>query len=179
MKKGAPAKVTQRTSPSFTGITALKKFAALAALVTISAAIAAPASAATLVRVALTGKSDAQITAEISAAAQTVCAGEKSVFAAACIETTTRDANRQLTSLIKARSTSTPARRESVSVVRVSLKGKSTDQIHAEIKTAAQAVCKASKDFANRNEYQACVGGTVRAAKAQLQAMGSRSLTNA
>jgi hypothetical protein len=172
--------VTQRLLPAPHRIYTLKKFVALAALVTISAAIAAPASAATLVRVSLAGKSDIQVRSEISAAAATVCASEKSAFAATCIETTVRDANHQLAGIIKARSTSkVEARPETVSVVRVSLKGKSTREIHAEIKAAAQIVCKASKDYNNRNEYQACVGGTVRSAKAQLQALSVRSLTNA
>lgn len=159
----------------------MKKFAALAAIVTVSAAIAAPASAANLVRVPLAGKTSVQINSEIKAAAQAVCATEKAVSVASCIDSTTIDANRQLASLIKARSgtTKVATRQEAVTIVRVSLKGKSTDQIHAEIKAAAEAVCKASNDFANRNEYQACVGGTVRAAKAQLQALNARSLTNA
>ncbi|ALL13874.1 hypothetical protein [Caulobacter henricii] len=154
----------------------LKKFAALAAIVTVSAAIAAPASAANLVRVSLAGKTSVQISNEIKAAAEAVCANEKSVSVAACIESTTIDANRQLASLQKARTgaTKVATTQEAVTIVRVSVKGKSTDQIHAEIRAAAEAVCKASKDFANRNEYQACVGGTVRAAKAQLQAMNNQ-----
>ena len=150
----------------------MNKFAALAALATVSAAIAAPASAATLVRVQLANKSDAQISSEIQAAAQTVCAAEKS-SGRECVESTVRDANRQLNGIIKARTTSTSkvaVRREMISVVRVSLKGKTTEQIHAEIKIAAEMVCKSTKDVNSRNEYQACVGSAVRSAKAQLQA---------
>jgi UrcA family protein len=151
----------------------MKKFVALAALVTVSAAIAAPASAANLVRVSLAGKTSVEINNAIKAAAETVCAGEKPAMVAACLESTTYDANRQLASILKARSGAPKvwARRESVSVVRVSLKGKSTDQIHAEIRAAAEAVCKASPAFHSRSDYRACVGGTVRSAKAQLQAM--------
>jgi hypothetical protein len=159
----------------------LNKFVALAALATVSAAIAAPASAATLVRVQLANKSDAQITSEIQAAAQTVCAAEKS-SGRECVESTVRDATRQLNSIIKARSPSTSkaaARQEMISVVRVSLKGKTTEQIHAEIKIAAETVCKAGKGYINRSEYQACVGGAVRSAKHQLQALNVRSLANA
>jgi hypothetical protein len=159
----------------------LNKFVALAALATVSAAIAAPASAATLVRVQLANKSDAQITSEIQAAAQTVCAAEKS-SGRECVESTVRDATRQLNSIIKARSPSTSkaaARQEMISVVRVSLKGKTTEQIHAEIKIAAETVCKAGKGYVNRSEYQACVGGAVRSAKHQLQALNVRSLANA
>lgn len=151
----------------------MNKFIALAALATVSAAIAAPASAATLVRVQLANKSDAQISSEIHTAAQAVCAAEKTT-SAECVESTVRDANRQLAGIIKARSTSTvAARREVVSVVRVSLKGKTTEQIHAEIKTAAETVCKGGKGYVNRSDFQACVGSTVRSAKAQLQALNS------
>lgn len=159
----------------------MNKFVALAALATVSAAIAAPASAATLVRVQLANKSDAQISSEIQAAAQTVCAAEKS-SGRECVESTVRDATRQLNSIIKARSPSTSkaaARQEMISVVRVSLKGKTTEQIHAEIKIAAETVCKAGKGYVNRSEYQACVGGAVRSAKHQLQALNVRSLANA
>jgi UrcA family protein len=160
----------------------LNKFVALAALATVSAAIAAPASAATLVRVQLANKSDAQISSEIQAAAQTVCAAEKA-SGRECVESTVRDATRQLNNIIKARSPATSkaaARQEMISVVRVSLKGKTTEQIHAEIKIAAETVCKASKgSFINRADYQACVGGAVRSAKHQLQALNARSLANA
>lgn len=173
--------MTQRPSPRIYRIYIVKKFAALAALVTVSAAIAAPASAATLVRVSLAGKNSVQINNEIKAAAQAVCATEKTTAVEACVESATADANRQLAGILKARSgaTKVSTRRETVSVVRVSLKGKSADQIHAEIRAAAQAVCKASNDYTNRYEFQACVGGAVRAAKAQLQAMAVRPLTNA
>jgi hypothetical protein len=148
----------------------LKKFAALAALITVSAAIAAPASAATLVRVSLAGKSDAQINTEIRAAAEQACLAEKN-SARECVDTAIADANRQLNSIIKARANPKVAsRQDAVTIVRVSLKGKSTDQIHAEIKAAANAVCKSSKEFNSRVEFQACVGGAVRSAKAQLQA---------
>jgi UrcA family protein len=151
----------------------LNKFVALAALATVSAAIAAPASAATLVRISLANKSDAQISGEIQTAATTVCAAEKS-SGRECIDSTVRDATRQLNA-IKARSTSKAAvRREAISVVRVSLKGKTTEQIHAEIKIAAETVCKSTKTgFINRADYEACVGGAVRSAKAQLQAFNS------
>jgi len=152
----------------------LKKFAALAALVAISAAIAAPASAATLVRISLANKSDAQINSEILAAAGQVCATEKATVQE-CIATAVRDANRQRASIMKTRGSSKPAdRQDAVTLVRVSLKGKSTDQILTEIKAAAETVCKATKDSSNRNDYQACVGGTVRAAKAQLQALAAQ-----
>lgn len=156
----------------------MNKLAALIALAAVSA-IAAPASAANLVRVSLANKSDAQISSEIKAAAATVCAAEK-FKTSACVESTIRDANHQLNGIIKARSTSKVAgRQEAVTVVRVSLKGKTTEQIHAEIKVAAQTVCKASKGYVTRSDYNACVGGAVRSAKAQLQALNGASLKQA
>ena len=156
----------------------MNKFVALAALATVSAAIAAPASAATLVRISLANKSDAQISSEIQTAAQNVCAAEKS--GRECVDGTVRDATRQLNSIVKARTSKVAARQEAISVVRVSLKGKTTEQIHAEIKIAAETVCKANKTgYINRADYQACVGGAVRSAKHQLQALNVRSLANA
>ncbi len=151
----------------------MNKFAALIALVTVSAAISAPASAATAVRVSLANKTPAQIGAEIQSAARTVCAADRDT-SAECVTNTINDANHRLNVILKASATSKAApRREAVSVVRVSVKGKTTEQIHAEIKIAAETVCKSSHGFTNRIEYQACVGETVRSAKAQLQALNA------
>jgi UrcA family protein len=66
-----------------------------------------------------------------------------------------------------------------VTVVRVSLKGKSADQINAEIKLAAETVCKAANSSGNRADFRACVGGAVRSAKAQLQAANVSSRRDA
>ena len=55
-------------------------------------------------------------------------------------------------------------------LVRVSLKGKSAEQINADIKIAAETVCKAANGVSNRADYTACVGYAVRSAKAQLEA---------
>lgn len=176
MKKTPPTKRNPPPPPRPYRIYAVKKFAALAALVTVSAAIAAPASAATLVRVSLAGKNSVEINNAIKTAAHTVCASEKATAVEACLEGATYDANRQLASILKARSGASKvwARRESVSVVRVSLKGKSSAQIHAEIRAAAEAVCKTSSGYNSRSDFRACVGGTVRSAKAQLQAMAAQ-----
>jgi hypothetical protein len=146
----------------------MKKFAILAAVAAVSA-VAVPASAAQLVRISLADKSTAQIDAEIRNAAQTVCADRKAVVSDACVTITIADANRQLNAIAKARVTKTVARREAVTVMRVSLKGKSAEQINADIKLAAETVCKAANT--NRADVRACVGGTIRSAKAQLQAM--------
>jgi hypothetical protein len=146
----------------------MKKFAILAAVAAVSA-VAVPASAAQLVRISLADKSTAQIDTEIRNAAQTVCTDRKAVVSDACVTITIADANRQLNAIAKARVTKTVARREAVTVMRVSLKGKSAEQINADIKLAAETVCKAANT--NRADVRACVGGTIRSAKAQLQAM--------
>ena len=80
------------------------------------------------------------------------------------------NAHRQLASIMRARDTGKPVAVETVSVVRISLKGKTQDQIHAEIRTAAQTVCKAQRPNFSVVSYSSCVADTVRAAKAQLQA---------
>lgn len=147
----------------------MKKFAILAAVAAVSA-IAVPASAAQLVRISLADKSTAQIDAEIRAAATSVCTDRKAVVSDDCVSVTISDANRQLSAIAKARVTKTVARREAVTVMRVSLKGKSAEQIDADIKLAAETVCKAA-NAGSRADIRACVGGTIRSAKAQLQAM--------
>ncbi len=150
----------------------MKKFAILAAVAAVSA-IAVPASAAQLVRISLVAKSTAQIDAEIRAAAQTVCTDRKAVVSDECVTMTIGDANRQLAAIAKARTARTVARTEAVTVMRVSLKGKSAEQINADIKLAAETVCKAANVSGSRADVRACVGGTVRSAKAQLQAMST------
>lgn len=149
----------------------MKTFAAFAALA-IAAAVAAPAGAKTVsneVRVSIAGKNSVQIENDIKAAAATVCATTPKAYADDCVDGAMMIAHRQLASIMRARDTGkTPAAAETVSVVRISLKGKTRDQIHAEIRVAAQTVCKTQRFSAVG--YQACVTDTVRAAKAQLQA---------
>lgn len=146
----------------------MKKFAILAAVAAVSA-VAVPASAAQLVRISLVGKSTAQIDAEIRAAAQTVCTDRKAGVSTDCLSGTINDANRQLAAITKARSAKPAARRQDLTVMRVSLKGKSADQIQTEIKLAAETVCKATNPI-TASDYRACVGAALRSAKAQLQA---------
>lgn len=145
----------------------MKTFVAFAALA-IAAAVAVPAGAktATEVRVSLAGKNSVQIENEIKTAAVSVCgAGD-----ATCVDNALMNAHRQLASIMRARDTGKPAAVETVSVVRISLKGKTQDQIHAEIRTAAQTVCKVQGPNFSVVSYSSCVADTVRAAKAQLQA---------
>lgn len=149
----------------------MKTLAAFAALA-IAAAVAAPAGAKTAtseVRVSIAGKNSVQIENEIKAAAAAVCADTTKVNAQDCIEGATSSARRQLASLLRARDAGKAFANETVSVVRISLKGKTRDQIHSEIRAAAATVCKAQPNFSIVT-YQTCVTDTVRAAKAQLQA---------
>ena len=154
----------------------MKKFVILAAVAAVSA-VAVPASAAQLVRISLADKPAAQIDAEIRAAAEAVCTDRKAVVSNECVTVTISDANRQLSAIAKARTTKTVARREAVTVVRISLKGKSADQINADIKLAAETVCKAANS--NRADVRACMGVTIRSAKAQMQAMAVSGKTEA
>jgi len=147
----------------------MKKIAILAAVAAVSA-VAVPASAAQLIRISLVDKSTAQIDAEIRAAAQAVCTDRKAVVSDECVTGAIGAANRQLAAIAKARATKTIAPRQDLTVVRVSLKGKSADQIDADIKLAAQTVCKATNGVSSMADYRACVGYAVRSAKAQLQA---------
>lgn len=147
----------------------MKTFAALAALA-IAAAVAAPASAKTNeVRISIAGKNSVEIQNAIKAAADTVCTANGKLVAADCVENAITSANRQLAMIVRARDTGKALPSETLSVVRIALKGKSRDQIHSEIRVAAQTVCKAQPRFSVAT-YQACVADTVRAAKAQLQA---------
>jgi hypothetical protein len=156
----------------------MKKFAILAAVAAVSA-IAVPASAAQLVRVSLVNKSTAQIDADIRAAATTVCTDRKGVVSDDCMTGTVSDANRQLAAISKARATKTVAPRQDLTVVRVSLKGKSAEQINADIKLAAESVCKAANGASNLSDFRACVGYAVRSAKAQLEAANVSSRRDA
>jgi len=147
----------------------MKTFAAFAALA-VAATLAAPAAAATTeVRVSIANKTSVQIESEIKAAANTVCAASSKTYTDACIDGALMSAHRQLASIKRAREAGKTQVAQSVSVVRISLKGKTLDQVRAEIRTAAQTVCKAQHNY-NVVTYQACVTDTVRAAKAQLQA---------
>jgi UrcA family protein len=148
----------------------MKTFAAFAALA-IVAAVAAPASAKTAeVRVSIAGKNSVQIENEIKTAADSVCATSGSKIAQDCVDGALMSAHRQLASILRVRDAGKTPASETVSVVRISLKGKTQEQIHAEIRTAAQTVCKAQKPNFSVVNYSSCVADTVRAAKAQLQA---------
>jgi hypothetical protein len=126
-----------------------------------SALIAAPAGAQTVsvardaapvVRIALAGKSDAQINDEITAAAAKVCGG---AAGGDCFYETLLDAKSQFYAFIHAHQpvAKLAAAPTGAGLVRVSLAGKSPAEIDAAIREAAQKVCKAAStdpiDFAD------------------------------
>ncbi|WP_184720905.1 hypothetical protein [Caulobacter sp.] len=136
---------------------------------TAAALLAGSANAApSQVRVSVVGKSSAQVATEIKAAALTVCGEDAQRYGDACVDGAVLNANRQLAQIHRARQAGV-APIQSVSVVRIALKGKTLDQVHNEIRTAARTVCKAEQRTTVVS-YQACVADTVRNAKAQLQA---------
>lgn len=147
------------------------KFAAFAALATASVLAAAPASAADegvrMVRISLAGKSPSQIEADIQAAAAKVCVGESPDCVAAAVQ----GARRQLTALTARQqapsSMHVDLMANGIYAVRVSLKGKSTDQVQSDIQAAAVAVCKPAN--LARLDYAQCVSTAARTAKEQLR----------
>jgi hypothetical protein len=154
------------------------KFAMLAAVATTTVVFASSAGAADLrvfspanqaIHISLAGKAEAQVKAEIAAAANIVCAAD-----ASCLSATLEDANNQLAAIAKTHTAASPAVAANVEVARadpstvhVSLVGKSQAQIDADIKDAAQTVCKAI----DANDFAACVGDAINDAKAQLRYM--------
>lgn len=152
------------------------KLSAIAAAALVASAFAAPAFATDLhvssktvsaVHVPLAGKSSDQITADIKAAAETVCADKG---AATCIALAVSDANRQLSAIRRAHDTAgkVEVARNDPSTIRVSLKGKTSAQILADVDAAAQSVCKAATHASHGMSYNACVATSSRDAKERL-----------
>lgn len=151
------------------------KFAAFAATTVLTALIAVPASASDLrvssaptpvVRIAVAGKSDVELRAEIKAAATTVCGKANFDCAAEAI----RDANAQLASINRAQQRAAqPAKidvaRADPTSVRVRVTGRTLAQVNADIEAAAKLVCKGQAG----GDYTGCVIGAVHSAKAQLR----------
>ncbi len=148
----------------------MKKLLALTALLTASAAIATSASAAPLARISLTDKSDAQIHAEVKAAARAVCKADKTSDPE-CVENTIRDTKLQL---VRTRNSWRPAAdREAGPTIRISVSGKSDQQLTAEIKLATQAVCKSSNSRLTSLEHQDCINSATSFAKTQMIALNT------
>lgn len=150
------------------------KFACLAAAAA-ATLFALPAAAADLrvsrnpspvVRIAIAGKTDAQVAAEIKAAAATVCGAD----AGSCAQTAVREANRQYAAIKRSRVAPTAkveVAREDRTSVRVPVTGRSLAQINADIEVAAKSVCKA----VGASDFRGCVDKASRSAKSQLREM--------
>jgi len=132
----------------------MHKFTALTAALAVSALVVAPATAADLrilspndpmVRISVAGKSPAQLTIEIKAAAQLVCS-DKSGLSDSCVDAAIDDATDQLAALTASHhlaiATQLQVSRDGPESVRVSLTGKSPAQIDHDIQAAAAMVCK-------------------------------------
>lgn len=155
------------------------KLATLAAVAV--SAFALPAAAADLhvssaatpiVRIAVAGKSAETLNVEIAAAAETVC-GRPDTAKGGCVSVAIRDANRQLRAIQRAHeaaASGVEVARNDPTTVRVSLKGKSSAQIEADIANAARSVCKASTGHGNGWTFDACVSASVQDAKSRLAA---------
>ena len=152
------------------------KLSAIAAAAAVVSAFAAPAFATdlhvssktvTAVHVPLAGKSAAQVTADIKAAAETVCGDAN---AAPCIALAVSDANRQLNAIRRAHDTAgkVEVARNDPSTIRVSLKGKTNEQILVDVDAAAQSVCKAATHSTAGVAFSACVSTSARDAKERL-----------
>lgn len=155
----------------------MKTFAAFALAATVAAfavpsfaAEAAPSVNVQSVRIALAGKSVAQVRTEIRDAASTVCG----VRTGDCWASAVRKANSDFNAINRARQAAAPspvraAKLEDGRVVsvRVAVAGRSNEQIAADIAAAADTVCKATNDYAHG--YRACVTVAVRSAKVQLR----------
>jgi hypothetical protein len=145
--------------------------AVLAALIATPALAAAglPVSSAPVVRIALAGKSDAQVATEIKAAANTVCAAASGPCFAAAV----READSQYAAIKRARVHDAAVAqlskievvRDDRATVRVKIAGLSPQQIDAQIAVAAHSVCRAI----GAGDFRACVNAAVRNAHAQLQ----------
>lgn len=149
------------------------KLAYLAATAAVTL-VATPAAAANVrvsreptpvVRVNVIGKTDAQVAAEIKAAAATVCSATFSP----CVEAATANANRQYAAIKRALGGAGGTRvevvREARHSIRVKVAGRSIEQINADIAVAAKTVCKS----VGGPDYRNCIDQASRDAKSQLR----------
>jgi hypothetical protein len=149
----------------------LVKFVSIAAFAV--CAIAAPAmaadlhvanSTASIVRITLANKAPTQLTREIQAAAELVCAdGNASMN---CVQDTIADANRQVHELTKGRPgfTKIEVARNDPTSISISLAGKSAAQVKQEIDVAATNVCRNEVG----TDFRECVAGAVADAEHRL-----------
>lgn len=152
------------------------KFVVLAAAAaTLTAFAAVPAAASELrvsrepiqtIRIAIAGKTDAQVNSEIKAAAATVCG----VAAGDCVDATLRSATNQYAAIKRAaQRDANPAKldvaREDHATIRVKVAGRTVEQINGDIDLAAKTVCKA----VGAGDFRSCVASATRSAKSQLR----------
>jgi len=137
---------------------------AIAAMPASAADLHVANSTASVIRITLTNKSPGQLSKEIEAAADLVCADANA--SSGCVEEALLDANRQVRELTKGPKGAAKievARDDSTSV-RISLVGKSAAQVSQEIETAAAHVCKNEVGA----DYRECVADSVQDAKGRL-----------
>ena len=137
---------------------------AIAALPASAADLHVANSTASVIRITLTNKSPGQLSKEIEAAANLVCADANA--SSGCVEEALLDANRQVKELTKGAqgAAKIEVARDDPTSVRISLVGKSAAQVSKEIETAAAAVCKNETGA----EYSECVTEAVQDAKSRL-----------
>jgi len=159
----------------------MTRLTVLTAALAASALIIAPAHAADLrvssptesvVRIPVSGKTTAQLTAEIKAAAETVCL-EQDGLNVSCVSDAVADANEQLSAITASHhtsgSTSLQVMREGPTTVHIALRGKSATQIDSEILAAAQTVC--TNATFDQSDYGTCVDAAVSDARYQLRSV--------
>lgn len=162
------------------------KFAILA--VAVSALTSVPAAAADMtvgsaanpaVRIAFASKTPAALDAEIRAAARAVCKVNPDTVKEGCFNTAVRDAKRQLTSAGVTDGAS-PLRLVASNeglMIRVSLVGKSPNQITTDLDAAARTVCKATVGQSKGKEFGDCFSASAHDARARFaQIPASRQL---
>lgn len=141
-------------------------FTAAAALALLAAAPAGAQPAGQTVRISVAGKTVAQVNAEIGAAARAVCGAADQ----ACVEDAIHSARRQLAALTHRAERPDEMRvamlEGGVYAVRVSLVGKSAEQVDKALDEAAVAVCRPAT--VGGSEYRACVNTALDSAHAQL-----------
>lgn len=153
------------------------KFAVLA--VAVSALTSVPAAAADMtvggaanpaVRIAFASKTPASLDAEIRAAARAVCKVNPDTAKEGCVNAAVRDAKRQLAAAGMT-DDSSPLRLVASNeglAIRVSLAGKSPNQIATDLDTAARTVCKATVGQSKGKEFGDCFSASAHDARAQL-----------
>lgn len=162
------------------------KLTVLAAALTSAALAVAPAHADDLriasptnpaVRISVSGKSQTQLSAEIKAAATTVCTDHQNLDSA-CFNDAVQDASDQVNAITLARSVASSANvavsheGAAATAIPVALAGKSRAEVDAEVSAAARKVCSDDKGLDS-----ACFSDAVDQANDQLDAIARANRT--